>query len=83
MKVSIRYHEILEDFLEKEMDWLKEEFVILFKSRMDKLTKKDKKLANDILDYILENTYVYDNIILINLLNETLEKIEKEYMNLF
>ena len=26
MKVSIRYHEKLEEFLEKELDWLKEEF---------------------------------------------------------
>lgn len=83
MKVNIRYHEILEEFLEKEMDWLKEEFVILFKSKKESLTKKDKRLANDILDYILENTYVYDNIILINLLNEALEQIEKEYVDLF
>ncbi len=83
MKVSIRYHEILEEFLEKELDWLKEEFEILFNSKMENYTKNDKKLANDILDYILENTYVYDNIKLINLLNEALESIEKKYINLF
>ncbi len=83
MKVSIKYHEILSEFLEKELDWLKEEFEILFKSKMENYTKNDKKLANNILDYILENTYVYDNIILINLLNEALESIEKKYINLF
>lgn len=83
MKVSIKYHEILEEFLEKELDWLKEEFEILFKSKMESYTKKEKKLAKDILDYVLENTYVYDNIILINLLNEAMEKIEKEYIDLF
>ncbi len=83
MKVSIRYHEILEEFLEKELDWLKEEFEILFNSKIENYTKNDKKLANDILDYILENTYVYDNIILINLLNQALESIEKKYVNLF
>ncbi len=83
MKVSIRYHEILEEFLEKELNWLKEEFEILFQSKTKNYTKDDKKLANNILDYILENTFVYDNIILINLLNETLENIEKQYINLF
>jgi len=83
MKVSIKYHEILSEFLEKELDWLKEEFEIFFKSKMENYTKNDKKLANNILDYILENTYVYDNIILINLLNEALESIEKKYINLF
>ena len=83
MKVNIKYHEILEEFLEKELDWLKEEFEILFKSKMKNYTQNDKKIANDILDYILENTYVYDNIILINLLNEAMENIEKKYVNLF
>ncbi|MFW9900490.1 MAG: hypothetical protein ACFFDY_04285 [Candidatus Thorarchaeota archaeon] len=83
MKVSIRYHEILEEFLEKELDWLKEEFEVLFQSKIKNYTKKDKKMANDILDYILENTYVYDNIVLINLLNDALESIEKQYANLF
>ena len=83
MKVSIRYHEILEEFLEKELDWLKEEFEVLFQSKIKHFTEKDKKLANVILDYILENTYVYDNIVLINLLNEALENIEKQYVNLF
>ncbi|UCD02032.1 MAG: hypothetical protein JSV23_03135 [Promethearchaeota archaeon] len=82
MKVNIKYHEIVEEFLEKELEWFKEEFEILFKSKMENFTKKDKKIANDILDYILENTYVHDNIILLNLLNETLENIEKEYSNL-
>jgi len=83
MKVSIKYHEIIEEFLEKELDWIKEEFEILFKSKMQNYSKEDRKLANDILDYVLENTYVYDNIILINLLNEALDSIENKYINLF
>ena len=83
MKVSVKYHEILEEFLEKELDWLKEEFEVLFQSKIKNYSEKDKKMANDILDYILENTYVHDSIILMNLLNETLENIEKQYINLF
>jgi hypothetical protein len=83
MKVDIKYHDIVEEFLEKELEWLMEEFEVLFKSKMENFTKNDKKIANDILDYTLENTYVHDNIILLNLLNETMEKIEKKYINLF
>lgn len=83
MKVNINYHEIIEEFLEKELEWLKEEFEILFKSKMEKYTKMDKKVANDILDYILEKTHVHDNIILLNLFKEVIENIEKKYTNLF
>ena len=83
MKVSIRYHEILEESLKKELEWLKGEFEILFNSKTENYTKKDRKVANDILDYVLENTHAYDNIILYNLLFDALENIEKLYPNLF
>ena len=56
MKVSVKYYEILEENLREELEWLKEEFNILFKSKMEKYTNKDKRIANDILDYIIENT---------------------------
>jgi hypothetical protein len=83
MKVSIRYHEILEESLKKELDWLKNEFEILFKSKIENCSKKDRKIANDILDYVLENTHAYDNVILYNLLFDALENIEKTYPKLF
>ena len=83
MKENLKYHEILEEDLVLELEWLKEEFEILFESKIEKNAKINKKLANDILDYILENTDVYGNIELLNLLDKAIEFTEKMYPNLF
>lgn len=83
MKVSGKYQELLEEILKNELEWLKEEFKILFESKMEKYTENDRKIANDILDYILENTYVADNIFSLSLLNDAIDNIEKKYINLF
>jgi hypothetical protein len=83
MNVSLNYHEILEENLVVELEWLEEEFELLFQSKLDKYTKIDVKTANSILDYILENNYRYDNIILLNLLNRVKENIENMYPDLF
>lgn len=83
MEVSVNYPQVLEESLRKELEWLIEEFKILFKSKIEIDPKNDKKLANEILDYILENTLVNDNIILYNLFTETMENIEKLYPDLF
>jgi len=83
MRVSLNYHEILEEILIEKLEWLKEEFEILFKNKKGKYANKDRKIANNILDYILEHTYVYNNLLLLNLLNETTESIEEMYPNLF
>ncbi len=63
MKVSIKYREVMEELFGKELEWLREEFEILFKSKTEGYTENDKKIANDILGYILENNYAYFNII--------------------
>ncbi len=83
MKVSVKYYEILEKNLREELEWLKEEFKILFNSKIENYTEKDKRMANNILDYIIENVYIYDNIILQTLFTEAMENIEKMYPNLF
>ena len=83
MKVSVNYHEILEENLIEELEWLKEEFIILFKSKVQKYTEKDKMTANRILDYAMDNVYVYDSMILLTLFTEAIENIERMYPNLF
>ena len=83
MRVSSKLDEILEEHLIKDLEWLKDEIEILFKNKKNKYTEKDQKLANDILNYFLENTHVSDNIILINLMNEKIENIEHSYVDLF
>lgn len=83
MKISVKYQEILEESLKEDLIWLLEEFNLLFSSKLNNLSMKDKEIANDIMDYIMENTYVYDNVILYNLFFEALENIERLYPSLF
>ncbi|MHA2007838.1 MAG: hypothetical protein ACXABO_04940 [Promethearchaeota archaeon] len=83
MEASLKYHEIFEEDLVIELEWLKEEFELLYTSKIENHTNMDKNIANDILNYILENTDVNGNVLLLDLLDETLENIEKRYSTLF
>ncbi len=83
MVVSLKYYEILEEDLVMELEWLKEEFEVLFNSKIEKLSEMDKKIAKDLLNYTLENTDVHDNFILLDVLEEATNIIEKSYPNLF
>ena len=83
MVVSLKYYEILEEDLVMELEWLKEEFEVLFNSKIEKLSEMDKKIAKDLLNYILENTDVYDNFKLLDVLEEATNIIEKSYPTLF
>ncbi|MFX1324003.1 MAG: hypothetical protein ACFE8N_03535 [Promethearchaeota archaeon] len=81
MKVNVDYNEILEEDLKAELEWLEEEFEILFKLKEN--DEKDKKLANDILDYIFKIYFIYDNITWLHLLNKVSDNLEKTYPALF
>jgi len=83
MKVSVKYNEICEENLKEELIWLTEEFHILFKSKLENYTEKDKEIANDILDYFLTYIHAYDSIKLYNLLFDAIENIEKMFPELF
>ncbi len=83
MKVSLRYHEIMEENLKKELIWLIEEFQILFKSKSENYTENDKRIANKILDHIMDNTPAYDSLKLYNMLFDTMDDIENMYPELF
>ncbi|KKM08479.1 hypothetical protein LCGC14_1724090 [marine sediment metagenome] len=78
MSIS-KIDETLEENLVIDLEWLKEDFEILFDSKMGNHTEMDKKIANDILDCFLENTDVDGNIGLLNFLDEILDDIEKKY----
>ncbi|MBY8986694.1 MAG: hypothetical protein KGD65_16595 [Candidatus Lokiarchaeota archaeon] len=83
MNDNLKYHEILEEDLVLEMEWLKEEFEIQFKSKLEKFSQMDKKIANDLLNYILETTDVHENFLLLNKLEDVTKNIEKAYPSLF
>ncbi|MFX1456164.1 MAG: hypothetical protein ACFFDB_12390 [Promethearchaeota archaeon] len=83
INVNLNYHEILEEDLIIDMEWLKEEYELLFNSKKKKFTQADKNIANDLLNYILENTDVQDSYTLLNIMEETTSDIEKTYPKLF
>ena len=78
MSIS-KINEILVENLEIDLEWLKEEFEILFESKMGNHTEMQKKIANDVLDSFLENADVEGNIVLFIFLDEVVENIEKKY----
>jgi hypothetical protein len=81
MSIS-KENEILEEDLVMDLEWLREEFEILFDPLRGSYTELDQELANDVLDIFLENTDVGGNIELPNFLNEVVENIEKKYSKL-
>lgn len=56
MKISSKDYEIKEELFTEELEWLKQEFEILFSYKNGIYTENDKKIANDIIDYIIEKT---------------------------
>ena len=70
------FEDIVEENIILELEWLKKEFENLYESKKDNYTKKDNKIANNILDYFFEHTYVNNNINFLNLLDEVVDNIK-------
>jgi len=83
INVSGDYEKILEDNLKKELDWLEQEFKILFKFKKDKYTKEDFSMGSMILDNVIDNIKTNNSEELLNLLALTLNKIEHTYPEFF
>lgn len=75
-------NETMEEDLIIELEWLTEEFEILFESKIGNQTELDKKIANDVLDYFLENADFGSNVDLLNYLDEVVDNIENKYPDL-
>ncbi len=82
MRVSGDYGKILEDNLKDELEWLEEEFSILFKDNKD-YSKNDIALANFILDKITDNVRSNESEEVLNMLAITLNRIEQTYPAFF
>jgi predicted transcriptional regulator len=78
MSIS-KLNEVIEEDLVIDLEWLKEEFEVLFDSKMRYHSEMDKKIANGVLDFFLVNADVDGNIELLNYLDEIVENIEKKY----
>ncbi|GAG75286.1 hypothetical protein ES703_86502 [subsurface metagenome] len=76
------YERILQDNLKSELDWLVDEFEMLFKNKKE-VSKEEISLGNQILDNVIDNIKTNNNEELLNLLAITLNKIEHDFPEFF
>ncbi|GAH49433.1 unnamed protein product [marine sediment metagenome] len=76
------FERILQDNLKSELDWLVDEFEMLFKNKKE-VSKEEISLGNQILDNVIDNIKTNNNEELLNLLAITLNKIESTYPEFF
>jgi hypothetical protein len=77
------YDNMLRDSLIQKLNWLEEEFSVLFSSKKRKYSQKDKVLARDMITDITECIESYEDVRLHDLLIDTLNSIRSVYSELF
>ena len=77
------YERILQDNLKDELDWLLDEFEVLFKNKKDKYSREDISIGNQILDQIIDGIRANNNEEVLNLLAITINRIESTYPEFF
>ena len=82
MTVSGEYERFILDNLKVDLEWLEEEFELLFRDKGPK-SKEDIAIGNQILDNLLDNLKVNDSEEVLNLLTITLNRIEQMYPEFF
>ncbi|HDZ19588.1 hypothetical protein LCGC14_1634990 [marine sediment metagenome] len=82
MRISGDYEKILEDNLKDELEWLEEEFKLLFKDKKN-YSKDDILIGNIILDKLTNNARSNDSEEVLNMLAVTLNRIEQTYPAFF
>ncbi|MBD3214749.1 MAG: hypothetical protein GF311_19215 [Candidatus Lokiarchaeota archaeon] len=81
MKISVNFsHLLLENSLE-DLDWLKNEFMMLFGKK--ELYEDDIVLAKNVLDYFIENLMLHQDGVFLERLSGTLKELQSNYPNLF
>ena len=82
MRISGDYEKLIEDTLKEELEWLEDEFELLFKHKKD-FSAGEISLGAQILDNIIDNIDAKHNEELLNLLAITLNRIEQTYPDFF
>ncbi|MFW9772888.1 MAG: hypothetical protein ACFFB4_14310 [Promethearchaeota archaeon] len=77
------YDDLLEDSLIEELEWLREEFDLLFKFKKHNTSDKDKQLANQMIKIIINKVKFSDDKRINEILIEAIEKIEYNFPELF
>jgi hypothetical protein len=83
MYVHGDYEEILENSLAEDLDWLKEEFDVLFRFKNHKFNVRDMEIANQLIDFCIETIDPSDNSRILNFLTETLKALARNYPEFF
>ena len=82
MTVSGEYERIILDNLKEDLEWLLDEFELLFKNKNPK-SKEDIAIGNQILDQILDSMKIFNSEEELNLLAITLNRIEQSHPEFF
>ncbi len=77
------FDDILEENLVKELEWLKNEFEVLFEFKREKFSESDINLAHKIIENFIGNINILDNNRIIELISEALKDLEENYPSLF
>ena len=85
MNLSGDYEKILEDNCKEELEWLVQEFEFLFKQKMLRhcYTKDDISIGNQILDNVIDSIKISKSEGLLDLLTNTLNRIEQTFPEFF
>ena len=77
------YENMLKDGLIQKLNWLEEEFSLLFNSKKHNYSQKDRDLANQIIKNISDSINSSEDVRLKELLIDTLKSIKDIYPELF
>ena len=77
------YDNMLRDSLIQKLNWLEEEFSVLFSSKKRKYSQKERDLAQEIIKDITECVNCSEDIRLYDLLIDTINSIKSIYSELF
>ncbi|NHJ22288.1 MAG: hypothetical protein EAX91_15185 [Candidatus Lokiarchaeota archaeon] len=77
------YENMLRDSLIQKINWLEEEFSVLFSSQKHNYSQCEKNLARDMIKDITELVDFSEDINLRDLLIDTLNSIKSVYSSLF
>ncbi len=83
MKLPENYDQVLKKMMKEDLEWLKEEFQLLFEDNHDSYTKTEKHIAMKILEDVKSKSKIYNNEELVSLCSITIKNIEQAYTNLF
>lgn len=77
------YENMLKDSLIQKLNWLEEEFSVLFSSKKHDFSQKDRDLANEIIKNITENINCTEDARIKELFIHTVKSIKSIYPELF